>query len=130
MGDLLNLWNFIMKIMWYEKVVDILNLMMILDELLLILIEMVKRNLMGIWNFMNLGVVSYNEILEMYKEYVDLSFMYKNFMLEEQVKVIVVVWSNNELDVLKLLKEFFEMLLIKELLIKYVFEFNKKINKF
>lgn len=83
MGDLLNLWNFIMKIMWYEKVVDILNLMMILDELLLILIEMVKRNLMGIWNFMNLGVVSYNEILEMYKEYVDLSFMYKNFMLEE-----------------------------------------------
>lgn len=46
------------------------------------------------------------------------------------MKVIVVVWSNNELDVLKLLKEFFEMLLIKELLIKYVFEFNKKINKF
>lgn len=81
--DFLNLRNFIIKIIWYEKVVDILNLMMIFDEFFFIFFEMVKRNLIGIWNFINLGVVSYNEILEMYREFVDLSFIWKNFMLEE-----------------------------------------------
>ncbi|XP_024378587.1 bifunctional dTDP-4-dehydrorhamnose 3,5-epimerase/dTDP-4-dehydrorhamnose reductase [Physcomitrium patens] len=128
-GDLSNPRNFITKITRYEKVVDIPNSMTILDELLPISIEMAKRNLTGIWNFTNPGVVSHNEILEMYKEYVDPSFTYKNFTLEEQAKVIVAARSNNELDASKLSKEFPEMLPIKESLIKYVFEPNKKTNK-
>jgi len=101
----------------------------VLDELLPISIEMAKRNLRGIWNFTNPGVVSHNEILEMYKEYVDPTFTYKNFSLEEQAKVIVAARSNNELDASKLSKEFPEMLPIKESLIKYVFELNKKTSK-
>ncbi|CAM8962762.1 unnamed protein product [Rhodiola kirilowii] len=65
-SDLNNPRNFITKISRYEKVVDIPNSMTILDELLPISIEMAKRNLTGIWNFTNPGVVSHNEILEMY----------------------------------------------------------------
>jgi hypothetical protein len=42
------------------------NNMTILDELLHISIEMAKCNLQGIWNFTNPGMVSHNEILEMY----------------------------------------------------------------
>ncbi len=129
-GDLTNPRNFITKITRYEKVVNIPNSMTILDELLPISIEMGKRNLRGIWNFTNPGVVSHNEILDMYKKYVDPSFTYKNFTLEEQAKVIVAARSNNELDASKLQNEFPHMLSIKDSLIKYVFEPNKKVTNF
>nr|WFG82904.1 rhamnose synthase 1 [Hypericum monogynum] len=126
-SDLNNPRNFITKISRYNKVVNIPNSMTILDELLPISIEMAKRNLRGIWNFTNPGVVSHNEILEMYKTYIDPSFKYTNFTLEEQAKVIVAPRSNNELDASKLKKEFPELLSIKESLIKNVFEPNKKV---
>lgn len=126
-SDLQNPRNFIAKIARYEKVVNIPNSMTILDELLPISIEMAKRNLRGIWNFTNPGVVSHNEILQMYKDYINPSFTWKNFTLEEQAKVIVAPRSNNELDASKLKAEFPEMLSIKDSLIKYVFEPNKKV---
>ncbi|KAH9624278.1 hypothetical protein KSS87_013024 [Heliosperma pusillum] len=125
-SDLSNPRNFITKIARYEKVVNIPNSMTILDELLPISIEMAKRNLTGIYNFTNPGVVSHNEILEMYKEYINPDFTWKNFTLEEQAKVIIAPRSNNELDTNKLSTEFPELLPIKESLIKYVFGPNKK----
>ncbi|KAK9103464.1 hypothetical protein Sjap_020718 [Stephania japonica] len=125
-SDLANPRNFITKITRYEKVVDIPNSMTILDELLPISLDMAKRNLTGIWNFTNPGVVSHNEILQMYKDYIDPNFTWKNFTLEEQAKVIVAPRSNNELDATKLKREFPELLSIKESLIKYVFKPNQK----
>ncbi|KAH1249099.1 Trifunctional UDP-glucose 4,6-dehydratase/UDP-4-keto-6-deoxy-D-glucose 3,5-epimerase/UDP-4-keto-L-rhamnose-reductase RHM1 [Glycine max] len=107
-SDLSNPRNFITKISRYNKVVNIPNSMTILDELLPISIEMAKRNLKGIWNFTNPGVVSHNEILEMYRDYIDPNF------------------NNNEIDASKLKTEFPELLSIKESLMKYVFEPNKK----
>ncbi|KAF6175062.1 hypothetical protein GIB67_038975 [Kingdonia uniflora] len=125
-SDLSNPRNFITKISRYNKVVNIPNSMTVLDELLPIAVEMAKRNLRGIWNFTNPSVVSHNEILEMYKSYIDPEFKYTNFTLEEQAKVIVAARSNNEMDASKLKNEFPELLSIKESLIKYVFEPNKK----
>lgn len=126
-SDLSNPRNFITKISRYNKVVNIPNSMTILDELLPISVEMAKRNCRGIWNFTNPGVVSHNEILEMYKTYIDPSFKWANFTLEEQAKVIVAPRSNNEMDASKLKNEFPQLLSIKESLIKYVFEPNKKV---
>lgn len=125
-SDLSNPRNFITKITRYEKVVNIPNSMTILDELLPISIEMAKRNLTGIWNFTNPGVVSHNEILEMYRDYIDPYFTWKNFNLEEQAKVIIAPRSNNELDATKLKTEFPELLSIKESLIQNVFKPNQK----
>ncbi|GLJ47373.1 hypothetical protein SUGI_0999810 [Cryptomeria japonica] len=125
-SDLNNPRNFITKITRYNKVVNIPNSMTILDELLPLSIEMAKRNCKGIWNFTNPGVVSHNEILEMHRDYIDPSFKWKNFTLEEQAKVIVAPRSNNELDATKLKKEFPQLLSIKDSLLKYVFEPNKK----
>ncbi|PPR90472.1 hypothetical protein GOBAR_AA30213 [Gossypium barbadense] len=125
-SDLSNPRNFITKITRYNKVVDISNSMTILDELLPVSIEMAKRNLRGIWNFTNPGVVSHNEILQMYKDYIDPNFNWVNFSLQEQAKVIVAPRSNNELDASKLKNEFPELLSIKDSLIKYVFEPNRK----
>ncbi|KAI3753638.1 hypothetical protein L2E82_25697 [Cichorium intybus] len=125
-SDLNNPRNFVTKIARYDKVVNIPNSMTILDELLPISIEMAKRNFRGIWNFTNPGVVSHNEVLRLYKEYINPGFKWTNFTLEEQARVIVAPRSNNELDMSKLKKEFPDLLSIKESLIKYVFEPNKK----
>jgi UDP-glucose 4,6-dehydratase len=125
-SDLSNPRNFITKIARYEKVVNIPNSMTILDELLPISVEMAKRDCKGIWNFTNPGVVSHNEILEMYRKYINPNFKWSNFTLEEQAKVIVAQRSNNEMDASKLKSEFPELLSIKDALIKYVFEPNKK----
>nr|XP_029119056.1 trifunctional UDP-glucose 4,6-dehydratase/UDP-4-keto-6-deoxy-D-glucose 3,5-epimerase/UDP-4-keto-L-rhamnose-reductase RHM1 isoform X2 [Elaeis guineensis]XP_029119057.1 trifunctional UDP-glucose 4,6-dehydratase/UDP-4-keto-6-deoxy-D-glucose 3,5-epimerase/UDP-4-keto-L-rhamnose-reductase RHM1 isoform X2 [Elaeis guineensis]XP_029119058.1 trifunctional UDP-glucose 4,6-dehydratase/UDP-4-keto-6-deoxy-D-glucose 3,5-epimerase/UDP-4-keto-L-rhamnose-reductase RHM1 isoform X2 [Elaeis guineensis] len=126
-SDLNNPRNFITKISRYNKVVNIPNSMTVLDELLPISVEMAKRNCRGIWNFTNPGVISHNEILEMYKRYIDPGFNWVNFTLEEQAKVIVAPRSNNEMDASKLKNEFPELLYIKDSLIKYVFEPNRKV---
>jgi len=126
-SDLSNPRNFITKIARYDKVVNIPNSMTILDELLPISIEMAKRDCRGIWNFTNPGVVSHNEILDMYKKYINPDFKWTNFTLEEQAKVIVAPRSNNEMDASKLKAEFPQLLSIKDSLIKYVFEPNRKV---
>lgn len=61
--------NFIYKISKYERVVNIPNSMTVLPEMLPIAVEMARRNLVGIFNFTNPGVVTHNEILEMYRDY-------------------------------------------------------------
>ncbi|PRQ27422.1 putative UDP-glucose 4,6-dehydratase [Rosa chinensis] len=125
-SDLSNPRNFITKISRYNKVVNIPNSMTVLDELLPISIEMARRNCRGIWNFTNPGVISHNEILEMYRDYIDPKFKWQNFDLEEQAKVIVAQRSNNEMDASKLKGQFPELLSIKDSIKKYVFEANKK----
>nr|GMD24644.1 trifunctional UDP-glucose 4,6-dehydratase/UDP-4-keto-6-deoxy-D-glucose 3,5-epimerase/UDP-4-keto-L-rhamnose-reductase RHM1 [Ipomoea batatas] len=118
--------NFIKKIIGYEKVVNIPNSMSVLDELLPVAIEMAKRNCKGIWNFTNPGVISHNEVLELYKKYINPRLIWTNFTLEEQRKVLVAARCNSELDSSKLKREFPELLGVKESVIKYVFEPNSK----
>ncbi|KAK6251235.1 hypothetical protein SCA6_005240 [Theobroma cacao] len=93
--------------------------MTVLDELLPISIEMAKRNFTEIWNFTNPGVLSHNEILEIYRDYINSNFTWKNFTLEEQAKVLAAPRCNNELDSTKLKQEFPKILPIKESAIKY-----------
>jgi len=101
--------NFITKITKYQKVIDIPNSMSILDDLLPISIEMTLRGLRGNYNFVNPGVISHNQILDLYKKYVDQSFAYENFTIEEQDRILKSRRSNNQLDTEKLEKEFPEL---------------------
>lgn len=98
--------NFITKITKYKKVINVANSMTVLDDLLPIAIEMSLRKLTGTYNFTNPGTISHNEILDLYKKYVDQRFVYENFTIEEQNKILKAKRSNNELDVTKLLKIF------------------------
>ena len=59
--------------------------MTVLPELVPVAIEMSKRKLTGIMNYTNPGAISHNEILELYKEYIDPDFTWENFNIEEQV---------------------------------------------
>jgi dTDP-4-dehydrorhamnose reductase len=98
--------NFVTKIVHYEKVVDVPNSMTVLHDMLPVSIEMTKRELKGVYNFCNPGVVSHNQILALYKKYVDPDYTWVNFSLDEQAKILKAGRSNNELDCSKLLKEF------------------------
>lgn len=96
--------NFISKIIKYEKVVNIPNSMTVLSDLLPVSIDMALNRHVGVFNFTNPGVISHNEILQMYKKYIDPSYKWSNFTVEEQSKILVAKRSNNRLDVSKLLQ--------------------------
>ena len=94
--------NFITKIATYEKVCSVPNSMSVLPELLPYVLEMMKQKTTGTMNLTNPGLISHNEILEMYKEIVDPSFKWKNFSMEEQRAILAADRSNNYLDTRKL----------------------------
>ena len=96
--------NFITKITTYEKICSISNSMTVLDDLLPLMIKMASKKITGTYNFTNPGSISHNEILELYKSIVDPKFIWKNFSLEEQSKILAGGRSNNYLDTSKLEK--------------------------
>lgn len=104
------------------QIINIPNSMTVLPELLPYSLEMAKRKLTGVMNYTNPGAISHNEIMELYRQYVDPEFTWSNFTVEEQAKVIVAPRSNNLLDTARIESEFPQILPIRESLIKYVFE--------
>jgi len=80
----------------------------------------------GVYNFVNPGVISHNEILDLYKQFIDSSFTYQNFSLEEQSKILKAGRSNNELDANKLLKEFPQIPHIKQSIIQVFMRMRDK----
>jgi len=97
--------NFITKITSYEKVCSIPNSMTVLDDMIPCMIRFATEKKTGAVNMTNPGTISHNEILEMYKKYVDPSFSWKNFTIEEQNQILLSERSNNELDT-RLLQEY------------------------
>ncbi len=94
--------NFITKIATYEKVCSVPNSMSVLPELLPYVLEMMKQKTTGTMNLTNPGLISHNEILEMYKEIVDPTFTWNNFSMEEQRAILAADRSNNYLDTTRL----------------------------
>ena len=94
--------NFITKIVNYEKVCSVPNSMTVLPELLPYVLDMMKNKTTGTINLTNPGLISHNEILQMYKEIVDNNFKWTNFNQEQQRKILAADRSNNYLDTTKL----------------------------
>jgi len=97
--------SFVTKIAKYEKVVNIPNSMTILYEMLPASLAMAKKGLTGVYNFTNPGVISHNQVLDLFKKYIDPNFEYSNFTIDEQAKILKAARSNNELDCTKLLRD-------------------------
>jgi len=94
--------NFVTKISKYERVVNIPNSNTLLHDLLPASIAMADSGLTGVFNFTNPGAISHNEVLTLFKKYIRPDFVWRNFTLEEQAKVIKAGRSNCELDTTKL----------------------------
>jgi len=120
--------NFITKIATYPNVCSVPNSMSVLPELLPYVLEMMKQNTTGTMNLTNPGLISHNEILEMYKEIVDPSFEWKNFSMEEQRAILAADRSNNYLDTRKLEALFPGMNPIKEAVRKCLIQYKDKLN--
>ncbi len=106
--------NFITKITNYKKVCSIPNSMTVLNELLPMMLELTLRKEVGTINLTNPGVITHNEILEMYKEIVDPAFTWENFTQEEQNTILLSKRSNNCLDTTVLQQYFPQVKTIKE----------------
>ena len=120
--------NFITKIVNYEKVCSVPNSMTILPELLVYVIDMMEKKLTGTMNLTNPGLISHNEILEMYKEIVDPLFTWKNFTLEEQRKILLADRSNNYLETTRLESLYPQISNIKDGVRKCLEEYKKKLD--
>ena len=94
--------NFITKITKYDYICSNPNSMTVLDDMYPVILDMIKNNITGTFNMCNKGVITHNEILELYREYVDSSFTWKNFSIEEQNKILLSKRSNIELSSKKL----------------------------
>lgn len=90
--------NFINKILNYENICSIPNSMSVLTTLYPIIFDMLKKNIVGTYNLTNPGIITHNEILEMYKEIVNPNIKWKNFSIQEQNKILKSKRSNNYLD--------------------------------
>lgn len=106
--------NFITKILTYKKICSVPNSMTVLPELLPLLIDMTHKNLTGTINLTNPGLISHNEILQMYKEIVDPEFVWENFSVEEQNEILAAGRSNNYLDTTRLSELYPQVKNIKE----------------
>lgn len=94
--------NFITKIVTYDKVCSVPNSMSVLPELLPYVLDMMKNSVTGTMNLTNPGLITHNEILEMYRDIVDPLFTWKNFSVDEQRKILSADRSNNFLDTTRL----------------------------
>ncbi len=101
--------SFVTKLTRYDHVVNIPNSHSILADLLPAAILLAEHKETGVYNFTNPGAISHNEVLTLFRDIVRPTFVWKNFSLDEQAKVIKAGRSNCKLDTTKLvtkLKEY------------------------
>jgi 3,5-epimerase/4-reductase len=96
--DEVNERNVITKITTYQKVCSIPNSMTVLNDMIPIMVRLAQKHICGPVNLTNPGLISHNEILEMYKEIVDPTFTWTNFTIEEQNQILASKRSNNFLE--------------------------------
>lgn len=120
--------NFITKITKYKKICSIPNSMTVLPELLGKLFQLMKKQVTGCINFTNPGVITHNEILELYRDIVDPFFTWENFTIEEQDQILASKRSNNFLDTSRLESYFPDITPIREAVIAALRKYPKPVH--
>ena len=121
--------NFITKITKYEKICSIPNSMSVLPDLLPLVLDMMQNRVTGTMNLTNPGTISHNEILEMYKQIVDPSFVWKNFSQDEQRKILAADRSNNLLNTTRLETLYPQVLPIQDAVKKYLYKYKESFDE-
>ncbi len=119
--------NFITKIVNYKKICSIPNSMTVLDDMIPIIVDLAINNKTGTFNMTNPGVITHNEVLNMYKEIIDPNHTWENFTIEEQDQVLAAKRSNNHLDASKL-SSLYPVLPIKESVKQVLIRMSENIN--
>lgn len=90
--------NFLSKIFKYDKICSMPNSMTVLEDMFPVIMDMMLKNTTGTFNLVNKGIITHNEILEMYKEHQEPTFTWKNFSVEEQNAILLSKRSNTQLS--------------------------------
>lgn len=91
-------YNFVTKIVNYEKICSIPNSMTVLPMLMPKMIDMAANKTVGTVNLTHPGTIAHNEVLGLYKKHVDPDFTWQNFTIEEQDTILLSARSNNLLE--------------------------------
>ena len=118
--------NFLSKIFKYEKICSMPNSMTVLEDMFPVIMDMMLKNTTGTFNLVNKGVITHNEILEMYKEHQEPTFTWKNFSVEEQNSVLLSKRSNTQLSNEKLYSLYPDIPDIKTSVEKCVIQYHSK----
>ena len=94
--------NFVTKILNYPKICSIPNSMTYLPDLLPIMIDMLIKKELGTINLVNPGMISHDQILELYKSKVDNTKTWTNISSHQQNNMLKSKRSNNWLSTKKL----------------------------
>lgn len=97
--------NFITKITKYPKVISIPNSISVLEDFMKAADALIQKRALGIYNVTNPGVITHQEILDMYRELVDPTYHYELFSVEEMEKITKAKRSNCGLSANKLEQE-------------------------
>jgi hypothetical protein len=90
--------NFISKIIRYKKICSTINSMSVLPTLFPSLYESIRIKRCGTINLVNPGAMDHNQILKMYKTYVDPGFVWENFDEQAQSEILIAQRSKNVLQ--------------------------------
>jgi len=118
--------NFITKITTYSKICSLPNSMTVIPDFLPIIVDLIRQRAHGTVNLTNPGMITHNEILEMYREIVDPQFTWVNFTEEEQSKILASGRSNNFLNTDKIQNLYPEISPIKESIRKILYQMKNK----
>ena len=118
--------NFLSKIFKYDKICSMPNSMTVLEDMFPVIMDMMLKNTTGTFNLVNKGVITHNEILEMYKEHQEPSFTWKNFSVEEQNAILLSKRSNTQLSNEKLYSLYPNIPDIKTSVEKCVIQYHSK----
>ena len=94
--------NFVSKLLGYERVIDVPNSLSVLPSLFPALRSLARRRITGTLNFTNPGYLSHSQVLELYRTHVDPTVEWSTFTEAEQNRLLKAKRSNNVLDTGKL----------------------------
>jgi len=94
--------NFITKIISYKNIYSCPNSMTVLNDFYPIIFDMIIKKTVGTFNLCNKGVISHNQILELYKSIINPNHSWNNCSIIELNSSLKSKRSNNQLSISKL----------------------------
>lgn len=116
--------SLVSKLLKYDKIISVPNSLTVVEDLLFAAKQLMDKNRVGIYNIVNPGIITHQEIMDLYKEIINPSLKYEIFSLEEMLKITKAGRSNCILNSQKLENEGIKLpeihLSLRELFEKYL----------
>ena len=125
----MNAKSLITKIINYRTIINIPNSMSVLDDIIPFVHIVITKNLVGIYNLVNNGIITHTEILDLYKFYVNPNYIYTIISEEEQNEKLYALRSNCHISNYKV-SQHIKIPHIKESVTNIFIQMKKVIDKY